>query len=334
MTRAHPRADTGAQNDSFVTDTEPHRRELLAHCYRMVGAIHEAEDLVQETYIRAWRAYRKFEHRSSIRTWLYAIATNVCLDALGDHRHRVLPSGLGDPYQGPATPPDPDSTGEFSWLQPLPDALLTPSASDPEALVIDRESLRLALVASLQHLPPQQRAILMLREVLAFSTAETAQILGTTRASVKSGLQRARTRLAELQPNPTDLIEPSDPRTRTLLDGYIAAFEHSDSTLLEQVLRADATLEATPFKNWYAGRIACIRQLSTYILGNPGDWRMLPTRANNQPAVVTYHRNAGGVLTPYGVAVLTATPTGITGVVAFQDPNLVAAFGFPPEPPH
>ncbi|MFB8003526.1 sigma-70 family RNA polymerase sigma factor [Nocardia sp. NPDC056000] len=334
MTRADQRADTDALNTRFVTDTEPHRRELLAHCYRMVGSVHEAEDLVQETYIRAWRAYRKFEHRSSTRTWLYAIATNVCLDALTDHRHRVLPSGLGGPYRGPTTPPDPDSTGEFAWLQPFPDALLTPPANNPETLVIDRESLRLALVASLQHLPPQQRAILMLREVLAFSTAETAQILGTTRASVKSGLQRARTRLAELHSTPTDLIEPSDPRARTLLAGYIAAFEHSDTNLLEQVLRADATLEATPFKNWYEGRTSCIRQLSTYILGTPGDWRMLPTLANNQPAVITYHRNPQGILTPYGVAVLTPTPTGITRVVAFQDPNLVAAFGFPPTPPH
>ncbi|MVU83399.1 sigma-70 family RNA polymerase sigma factor [Nocardia sp. ET3-3] len=321
-----------AADRRFVAETERHRRELLAHCYRMVGSVHEAEDLVQETYIRAWRGYARFEGRSSIRTWLYAIATRVCLDALADDRRRLLPAGLGDPYQGPDAPPDPDTGSGISWLQPLPDALIADSADDPESSVIDRESLRLALVASLQHLPARQRAILILREVLAFTAAETATMLGTTPAAVKAGLQRARLRLTELDTAPDDLIEPTDPRARTLLAGYIAAFEHSDVTLLEQVLRADATLEATPYKNWYAGRAACMRQLERYVLGAPGDWRMLPTRANGHPAVIAYHRDGDGPPTPYGVAVLTPTATGVTRVIAFQDPSLVAAFGFPATP--
>ncbi|MFE3188222.1 RNA polymerase subunit sigma-70 [Nocardia sp. NPDC059240] len=318
-------------DERFVADTERYRRELLAHCYRMVGSVHEAEDLVQETYIRAWRGFAAFEGRASVRTWLYTIATNVCTTALGDHRRRVLPAGLGGAYEGPDTPPNPEAGNGISWLQPLPDALITPSADDPEASVIDRESLRLALVASLQHLPARQRAILMLRDVLAFSAAETAEMLGTTTAAVKTGLRRARARLTDLA-DPADLLEPTDPRAQALLEGYIAAFEHSDAHLLEQVLRADATLEATPFKNWYAGKLACIRQLRKYVLGAPGDWRMFPALANGQPAVVTYHRDEHGTMAPYGAAVLTLTATGISRVVAFQDSTLVSAFGFPAAP--
>ncbi|MGW4247874.1 RNA polymerase subunit sigma-70 [Nocardia sp. NPDC004722] len=320
-------------DERFVADTERYRRELLAHCYRMVGSVHEAEDLVQETYIRAWRGYAAFEGRSSVRTWLYTIATNVCTTALGDNRRRVLPTGLGSAYDGPDVPPNPEAGSGISWLQPLPDILIAAAADNPEAAVIDRESLRLALVASLQHLPARQRAILMLRDVLAFTAAETAEMLGTTTAAVKTGLQRARARLDGLDTSATDLLEPTDPRTRTLLAGYIAAFEHSDARLLEQVLRADATLEATPFKNWYAGKSACVRQLEKYVLGAPGDWRMLPVPANGQAAVVTYHRDEHGTMAPYGAAVLTLTATGISQVVAFHDPTLVAAFGFPPTPP-
>ena len=184
--------------DRFAAETERFRRELLAHCYRMVGSAHDAEDLVQETYLRAWRSYAGFEGRASVRSWLYKIATNVCLTALEPRRIRVLPSGLTGPYDGPDRPPSPVAPGEVSWLEPLPDAWIAPPADDPAAVVVARESLRLALIASLQHLPARQRAILILREVLAFSAAETAEILGTTTAAVKSGLQRARARLDEL----------------------------------------------------------------------------------------------------------------------------------------
>ena len=324
---SHPGA--APNHDRFTAETERFRRELLAHCYRMVGSAHDAEDLVQETYLRAWRSYTGFEGRASIRSWLYTIATNVCLTALKPRPVRVLPSGLAGPYDGPDRPPSLVAPGEVSWLEPLPDAWIAPAADDPAAVVVERESLRLALIASLQHLPARQRAILILREVLAFSAAETAEILDTTTTAVKSGLQRARARLDELEPEPGELLEPTDQRARALLDGYIAAFERSDAALLEQVLRADATLEATPFRDWQAGRAMCIRLLDAYVLGTPGEWRMIATTANGQPAAVVYRHGADGELRADGVVVLAATASGVSRVVKFHDPALAAAFGFP-----
>ncbi|HEX6356425.1 sigma-70 family RNA polymerase sigma factor [Actinophytocola sp.] len=318
-----------ANQDRFAAETERFRRELFAHCYRMVGSVHDAEDLVQETYLRAWRSYAGFEGRASIRSWLYTIATNVCLTALEPRRVRLLPSGLTGPYDGPDRPPSHITPGEVSWLEPLPDRWNAPPADDPATTVVARESLRLALIASLQHLPARQRAILILRDVLAFTAAETAKILGTTTAAVKSGLQRARARLDELAPAPEELLEPTDQRARALLDGYIAAFERSDAGLLEQVLRTDATLEATPFRDWYAGRVTCIHLLDTYVLGSPGDWQMIPTTANDQPAAAVYTRNTDGALRAHGIVVLTPTATGISRVTEFHEPALVGMFGFP-----
>jgi RNA polymerase sigma-70 factor (ECF subfamily) len=313
----------------FAGETERFRRELLAHCYRMVGSAHDAEDLVQETYLRAWRSYGAFESRASIRSWLYKIATNVCLTALEPRRIRLLPSGLTGPYDGADRPPTPVAPGEVSWLEPLPDAWIAPPADDPAAAVIKRESLRLALIASLQHLPARQRAILILREVLGFSAAETSEMLDTTTAAIKSSLQRARARLDELEPESEELLEPTDRRARALLNGYIAAFERSDASLLEQVLRADATLEATPFREWQAGRAMCIDMLDTYVLGAPGDWRMIATTANGQPTAAVYHRDADGALRADGAVVLAPTATGITRVIKFHDPTLARMFGFP-----
>jgi RNA polymerase sigma-70 factor (ECF subfamily) len=319
-----------AGRDRFAAETERFRRELLAHCYRMVGSAHDAEDLVQETYLRAWRSYAGFEGRSSVRTWLYRIATNVCLTASAPRRIRVLPSGLTGPADGPDRPARPVAPGEVSWLEPWPDRWTTTDADDPAGAVVARESLRLALVASLQHLPARQRAILILREVLAFSAAETAEVLGTTTAAVKSGLQRARARLGELEAEPEELLEPTDPRARALLDGYIAAFERSDAGLLEDLLRTDATLEATPFRDWQAGRVRCIGMLDTQVLGTPGDWRMIATTANGQPAAAVYRRDPTGVLRANGIVVLSPTPTGIARVTAFHhDPALTVTFGFP-----
>jgi RNA polymerase sigma-70 factor (TIGR02960 family) len=316
--------------DRFTAETERFRRELVAHCYRMVGSAHDAEDLVQETYLRAWRSFSGFEGRASVRSWLHTIATNVCLTALERRPARLLPSGLTAPYDDAERPPGPVPPGEVSWLEPLPDAWVSAPADDPAAVVVDRESLRLALVAGLQHLPARQRAILILRDVLAFSAAETAATLGTSTAAVKSGLQRARARLLERETQPVDLLEPTDPRARALLDGYIAAFERSDVRLLEQVLRVDATLEATPFRDWQSGRAMCLHVLDAYVLGTPGDWRMVATTANGQPAAVVYHRGADGVLHADGVVVLAPTATGVSRVVKFADPALVPAFGFPP----
>jgi hypothetical protein len=206
---------------------------------------------------------------------------------------------------------------------------MAPPTDDPAAVVVARESLRLALIATLQHLPAHQRAILILREVLAFSAAETAEILDTTTAAVKSGLQRTRARLNELQPQPEELLEPTDQRARALLDGYIAAFERSDASLLEQVLRADATLEATPFRDWQAGRVNCIHMLDAYVLDAAGDWRMIATTANGQPAAVVYYWDADGACRAHDIVVLAATATGVSHVIAFHDPALVVMFGFP-----
>jgi len=311
----------------FVRDTEPFRRELLAHCYRMLGSIQDAEDLVQETYLRAWRSYGGFEGRSSVRTWLYQIATNGCLTALARHSRRMLPSGRYGPEPDPATYPE-EAGPEVSWLQPAPDAMVTPDSADPAAIVAAREGLRLALIASLQYLPPRQRAVLVLRDVLAFPAAEVAVMLGTTTASVKSALQRARARLSELDLAAGQITEPTAPQARALLDQYIAAFENADAAALERLLTEDATLEATPMRTWFAGRKTCIPFLRDHLLGSPGDWRMLATRANGQPAAAVYARGQDGNYQPYGICVLTVTSAGIRRVSSFADPSLVTVFGF------
>jgi RNA polymerase sigma-70 factor, ECF subfamily len=320
-----------ADNGTFVRDTEPFRRELLAYCYRMLGSVDDAEDLVQETYLRAWRSYGGFEERSSPRTWLYRIATNACLTALQHHSRRMLPSGLGGPELDPE--PDPVVAGsEVTWLQPMPDALVRPDSADPAAVVVAREGMRLALIVSLQYLPGPQRAVLILRDVLAFPAAEVAGLLGTTTAAVKSSLQRARAGLRQLALGADDVAEPVDSQARALLDQYIAAFRNADTAALERLLCADATLEATPFRTWFAGRTTCLFHLRENVLGTPGDWLMLPTSANGQPAAVCYIRGPSGAYQPYGVVVLTTTAAGITGINSFGDPGLVHTFGFPMTP--
>jgi RNA polymerase sigma-70 factor (ECF subfamily) len=313
----------------FVRDTEPFRRELLAHCYRMLGSIQDAEDVVQETYVRAWRSYGGFEGRSSVRTWLYQIATNRCLTELAKHGRRTLPSGLSDPEPDPGALPE-EAGGEVNWLQPVPDAMVTPDSADPAAIVAAREGLRLALIASLQHLPPRQRAVLVLRDVLAFPAAEVAVMLGTTTASVKSALQRARARLGELALAAGQVTEPTVPRARALLDQYIAAFENADAAALERLLLEDAAIEAPPLRTWFAGRTTCLPFLRG-LLGRPGDWRMLATSANGQPAAAAYVRDQHGSYQPYGICVLTVTDAGILRITSFGDPSLVTVFGFGPD---
>jgi RNA polymerase sigma-70 factor (ECF subfamily) len=314
----------------FAQDTEPFRRELLAHCYRMLGSIQDAEDLVQETYLRAWRSYGGFEGRSSVRTWLYQIATNGCLTELARHSRRMLPSGLCDPEPDPGANLEAAGT-EVNWLQPVPDAMVTPDSADPAAIVAAREGLRLALIASLQYLPPRQRAVLVLRDVLAFPATEVAVMLGTTTVSVKSALQRARARLRELALAVGQITEPTAPRARALLDQYIAAFENADAAALERLLVEDAALEATPLRTWFAGRKTCVPFLRNQLLGSPGDWRMLATSANGQPAAAAYTRDPHGNYQPYGICVLTVTGAGIRRISSFGDPRLVTVFGFRPD---
>jgi len=314
----------------FVRDTEPFRRELLAHCYRMLGSIQDAEDLVQETYLRAWRSYDGFEGRSSVRTWLYQIATNRCLTELTGPSRRMLPSGLYDPEQDPGAPQE-EAGKEVKWLQPAPDAMVTPDSADPLAIVTAREGLRLALIASLQYLPPRQRAVLVMRDVLAFPAAEVAAMLGTTTVSVKSALQRARARLSELALAAGQITEPAAPRARALLDQYIAAFENADATALERLLTQDAVLEATPLRTWFAGRKTCVPFLRSQLLGSPGDWRLLATSANGQPAAAAYTRDQHGNYQPYGICVLTVAEAGIRRISSFGDPGLITVFGFRPD---
>jgi RNA polymerase sigma-70 factor, ECF subfamily len=314
----------------FVEDTEPFRRELLAHCYRMLGSIQDAEDLVQETYLRAWRSYGRFEGRSSVRTWLYQIATNRCLTELAKQGRRMLPSGLYEPEPDPGAYLEQAGT-EVTWLEPAPDAMVTPDSADPAAIVAAREGLRLALIASLQYLPPRQRAVLVLRDVLAFPATEVAVMLGTTTVSVKSALQRARARLEERAPAADEITEPTAPRARALLNQYIAAFENADTAALERLLLADATLEATPLRTWFAGRKTCVPFLRNRLLGSPGDWRMLATNANGQPAAAAYTRDQHGNYQSYGICVLTVTGAGIRRISSFGDPRLVTVFGFRPD---
>jgi RNA polymerase sigma-70 factor (ECF subfamily) len=312
----------------FTEQAEPLRRELLAHCYRMLGSADEAEDLVQETYLRAWRSYDAFEGRSSLRTWLYRIATNACLAALEQRGRRALPSGLGGPADDPDGPPSlagPDVT----WLQPIPDARATPDAADPAAILTAREGLRLALIASLQYLPARQRAVLLLREVLGFPAAEVAAMLGISVTAVKSLLQRARARLDEAGPTPESVLEPADPRARELLSQYVAGFEHADTKALERALRADAAIELVGTRTWFAGKVTCLRYLA-HVTGSPGDWLMTSTAANGQPAAAAYYRDGAGPHQALGVAVLTVATDGITRITVFPGgPALVAMFGLP-----
>jgi RNA polymerase sigma-70 factor, ECF subfamily len=312
--------------NDFIRDTEPFRRELLAHCYRMLGSAHDAEDIVQETYLRAWRGYQDFENRSSVRTWLYRIATNACLTALTHSSRRVLPSGLGAPADDPRADPVPAS--DVAWLQAIPDAWVS-TVDDPAGLVASRESLRLALVASLQHLPAQQRAVLLLRDVLAFPAAEVAAMLDISTAAVKSALQRARARMKDVEPSADEVIEPTEPRARELLELYMAAFEKADVSLLEVALREDAALEMVGSRTWFAGNTTCLPFLAAQALGSPGDWRMLPVTANGQPAASAYLRGEDGLHHAYGIAVLDVTATGIARIIVFGEPGLVTLFGLP-----
>src|SRR5690242_5995363 len=251
-------------SEEFTGLTSRFRGELLAHCYRMLGSADEAEDLVQETLLRAWRSYDRFEGRSSLRTWLYRIATNACLTALEGRARRPLPSGLGAPSDDPDAPEVPAGP-DVEWLQPLPDALVTAESADPAAIVAARSHLRLALIASLQHLSGRQRAVLILREVLAFPAAQVAAMLDTTEAAVKSTLQRARARLAEVAPADDEVAEPSTPEARALLDQYIAAFENADLPTLERALRRDATLEMVGSRTWFAGKRTCLRYVERFL---------------------------------------------------------------------
>lgn len=313
-------------NDGFARLAHPYRPELLAYCYRMLGSVQDAEDLVQETYLRAWRSYEDFEGRASLRTWLYRIATNVCLTALEQRKRRPLPSGLGGPAEDPEGPLAPPP--EVTWLQPFPDRP-APADSDPATIVAARAGLRLALVAALQYLPPRQRAVLILRDVLALRAAEVADLLGISVPAVKSILQRARAHLDQVTPSEDEMTETTNAHQRELLDRYVTAFENADIATLLELLTTDAVLEMPPTPTWFTGRSSIGGFFRTRVLTVPGAIRMVATTANGQPAAAMYQLGSDNAHHIHAVMVLTTTTAGINRIVAFRDPELFALFNLP-----
>jgi RNA polymerase sigma-70 factor, ECF subfamily len=312
-----------------MVQAAPYRAELIAHCYRMLGSVHDAEDLVQETYLRAWRGYEAFEQRAALRTWLYRIATTACLRALENRARRVLPAGLGDGSIDPDTSLEGNGRAR-DWLEPIPDALMFET---PEDAVTARQSVRLAVMTALQELPVRQRAVLILRDVVQFSAAEVAELLETTPAAVNSSLQRARAHLAEVSPTEESSVEPDDAERRELLDRYCAAFENADMAALTALLQADVKLEMPPLPIWFTGRDTVLRFLVARAFTKAGDMVLIPTAANGQPAVAEYRRSADHVMRAHSIHVLTASvnggAVGIAALTVFLDPALFTAFGLP-----
>jgi RNA polymerase sigma-70 factor, ECF subfamily len=316
-------------SEEFTSLTDHFRGELLAHCYRMLGSAEEAEDLVQETYLRAWRSFGGFEGRSSVRTWLYRIATNACLTAIERRGRRPLPSGLGAPGNDPEA--QLAAAPEVPWLQPLPDTLLVAADGDPAAAATSRAGIRLAFVAALQYLSARQRAVLILRDVLDWPAAQVAELLGTTTTAVNSGLRRARAQLAQALPAEDEMTEPADPDQRAVLDRFAAAFENADASALAELLREDVTFEMPPIPTWFAGRQTVLRFAASHLFAVPGRFRMVPVTANGQPALAAYLRGWDGAYRAHAVLVPTITRTGIARIVSFGAPGLFPAFGLAPE---
>jgi RNA polymerase sigma-70 factor (ECF subfamily) len=290
----------------------------------MLGSMVDAEDLVQETYIRAWRGFDGFEGRSSLRVWLYKIATMACLTALGQRGRRPLPSGLVAASTEMTT--DLTVAPDVDWLQPAPDARLLGPASDPAEVVVQRDSVRLAFVAALQHLSPRQRAVLILREVVGMRASEVADILDSTPDAVHSTLRRARNQLSASVPREHELRDPESQQAREILDRYVDAFQRGEIDGLTRLLRAEVALEMPPFATWLQGRDAVLGFLAERVFALHDGWRMLPTRANGQPAALAWVRDEAGELHPHGVQLLDVEPDGVARIVSFNDPGLLALF--------
>jgi RNA polymerase sigma-70 factor (ECF subfamily) len=295
---------------------ERHRRELTGYCYRLLGGAADADDAVQETMLRAWRAYDRFEGRSSLRSWLYRIATNVCFDHLGSSKRRERPMGLGGPQ-----PAEIENFGETlpeeRWVEPVADDAVLPREGDPADMAVGRESVRLAFVAALQHLPPRQRAVLVLREVLRWSAAETATLLDTTVASVNSALQRARATLG------AKALDRDEERWGTvddeLLGRYLDAFERYDMDALVRLLHQDAVLNMPPYTLWVTGPSEIARWMLGPGAGCRGS-RCLPVRANGSIAFGQYRCAPDGGWLPWGLVVLEDDGAGhVTGITTFLD---------------
>lgn len=322
--------------EAFQHLSEPFRRELQLHCYRMLGSLQDAEDLVQETFLRAWRGLDRFEGRASFRSWLYRIATNACLNALAGRvsAHRLLPEMHGPPSNGV---PDGGPATEITWLEPYPDAALegiADAAPSPEACYEMREAVQLAFVATIQHLPPRQRAVLLLRDVLGWSATETAGLLDASVASVNSALQRARATLAKGFPNGRPSANPApDNRQRALLERYVRAWEGADLDGFVALLKEDAVLSMPPWRQWYIGREA-IRAFFAWAweweLPVQRRFRLVPVAANRQPAFALYLSGREGPrFEAHAIELLTLQEDAIAALTIFREPHLFAAFGLP-----
>ncbi|MGV9554190.1 sigma-70 family RNA polymerase sigma factor [Streptomyces sp. NPDC003522] len=298
---------------------ERHRVELTGYCYRMLGSSFEAEDAVQDTLVRAWRSYDRFEGRSSLRSWLYRIATNVCLDMLSAGNKRARPMDLSEatPLARAALSPRPDHT----WLEPVPDARVLPVVEDPAEAAVAKESVRLAFMAALQRLPPKQRAVLILREVLAWRASEVAELLETSVASVNSALQRARATLAERADSAAgaSVSDPLDEEQRALLERYVAAFEGYDMSALTALLHEDAVMTMPPFDLWLTGHEDIAGFMTTIGSACEGS-RLLPVQVNGLPGFAQYKPDPErGGYTPWAVQVLEISDGRLTGFHFFLD---------------
>ncbi len=328
MTEIASKAAVPAARPELDPGLEAHRTELTGYCYRMLGSSFEAEDAVQDTMVRAWRAVEKFEGRSSMRSWLYKIATNVCFDMLDGRKRRALPMDLGPAgtvEAGLAAP-----LPEVAWLQPVPDARVIPSSADPAAIAELRDSIRLAFVSALQLLPPNQRAVLVLREVLAWSAADVADLLGTSVPSVNSALQRARATLAARRIDPdAAAAQDLDEDKRRLLARYVEAFESYDMDRLTALLTEEASWSMPPYELW----LQTHDDIRAFCLG-PGyacaGSRLVPVQANGSPAFAQYKPDPDGGFSAWSLQVLEVGERGIDGVMFFLDtPAIFPLFDLP-----
>ena len=322
---------TAASPAELERQLEDYRRELTGYCYRMLGSAFDAEDAVQETMVRAWRGLESFEGRAALKSWLYRIATNVCLDMLNGKERRIRPLELGEPsgLDSPLT-----TRPEATWLEPIPDGQVLPTDGDPARLTEERETLRLAFVAALQHLPPQQRAVLIFREVLRWRANEVADLLETSVASVNSSLQRARASLEATELTPSDPLQPLDEEQQELLKRYVDAFERYDMDALASLLHEDAKQSMPPYEMWLDGRGDILSWWFGPGAGCRGS-RLIPTVANGLPAFGQYRPSGpGGSFEPWALQVLELSEGRIVGFTAFLDTErLFPLFGLPPTPP-
>ena len=320
-----------AASEPLELQLERRRGELTAYCYRMLGSTFEAEDAVQETFMRAWRSFDSFEGRAELSTWLYKIATNVCLSTLKGTGRRARPIDLGP--AGTSDSPLGERLPEASWIEPIPDSHLTNGSGDPAATAEMRDSIRLAFLAALQHLAPKQRAVLILRDVLEWKASEVADLLGTTVAGVNSALQRARATLANAEVDAVGPQEPLDDRTEMLLALYVNAFESYDMDALTSVLHQDATWTMPPYELWLNSHEDIRRWCLGRGIGCQGS-RLVPVRANASPAFAQYRSAADGGFDAWSLQVLEISGDKITGICFFLDVEwLFPIFGLPPRLP-